>query len=110
MSADTAPAFSYDVTQLPPGRVGFHRWRWELWHGAMLVGAGWVTAPGQVERALRRAASRRMHQLHGVTPLRPEAARFLGTLRPGAPARLQTGVGVCLLVPRVDPSAASAAA
>jgi hypothetical protein len=92
--------FSYAVEVLPPGRLPFHRWRWELWQGAWMLAAGWCTAPASAERALLRAASRRMHELRGVRALRPERARLLdGALRPGRQARVETGVGVCLLVP-----------
>lgn len=105
-----APSFSYAFETVAPGRFPFARWRWELWQGMVLVSAGWVTEPRQVERALRRAASRRMHQMVGVWPLRPEAATLLDDLSPSAPARLDTGVGVCLLVPRRVPELASRAA
>jgi hypothetical protein len=86
----------------------FHRWRWELWHGALMVAAGWCTAPATAERALLRAASRRMHELCGVRPLRPDGGRLLDALRPGAAARVDCGVGVCVLVPQAQPGAAAA--
>lgn len=91
--------FGYAVQALEPGRLPFRRWRWELWHGAWLLGAGWCTAPALAERALLRAASRRVHELRGVRALRPDAARPLDALRPGRTARVDTGAGVCLLVP-----------
>jgi hypothetical protein len=92
--------FSFAVEALAPGRFPFHRWRWELWQGAWLLAAGWCTAPAAAERALLRAASRRMHELQGVRALRPERARLLdGALRPGRATRVETGVGTCLLVP-----------
>jgi hypothetical protein len=94
------PEFSYAVELLPPGRLPFHRWRWELWQGAWLLGAGWSTAPSGAERALLRAASRRVHELRGVRALRPERARLIDALRPGTVARVDTGAGECLLVPR----------
>lgn len=102
------PEFSYAVEPLPPGRLPFHRWRWELWQGAWMLAAGWCTAPAAAQRALLRAASRRMHELQGVRALRLDAARPLDTLRPGAAARVDTGVGVCLLVPRALDEAAAA--
>jgi hypothetical protein len=92
------PAFSYRVETLRPGRFPFHRWRWELWDGALLLAAGWATTPPGAERALRRAVARRMHELSGVHPLRLDLARFLDPLRRGAATRVDTGVGVCLLV------------
>lgn len=92
--------FSYAVEALAPGRLPFHRWRWELWQGAWMVGAGWCTAPDAAKRALLRAATRRMHELRGVRALRPERARLLDeSLHPARPTRLDTAVGVCLLVP-----------
>jgi hypothetical protein len=94
----TPVSFAYEVRELPPGAFPFRRWRWELWHEELLLAAGWVMRPTQVERALRRAASRRLHQIAGVTALRPERARLIGALEPGQPARLETGVGTCLLV------------
>jgi hypothetical protein len=91
--------FRYFVGALPPGRLPFRRWRWELWQGAWLLAAGWCTAPAAAERALMRAASRRLHELRGVRALRPERARLVDVLRPGRPARVDTGVGMCVLVP-----------
>lgn len=100
--------FGYAVELLPPGRMPFHRWRWELWQGALMLAAGWSTAPAAAERALLRAASRRMHELYGVRPLRPDGARLLDALRPGAAVRVDCGVGVCVLVPQAEPAAAAA--
>lgn len=103
--------FSYAVEALPPGHLPFHRWRWELWQGAWMLAAGWCTAPAAAERALLRAASRRLHELRGVHALRPERARLLDALRSTRPSRVDTGVGLCLLVPRAaaEPGAAAAA-
>jgi hypothetical protein len=94
--------FGYAVEQLPPGRLPFHRWRWELWHDAWMLGAGWCTAPAAAERALLRAAARRVHELRGVRALRLDHARALDALRPGRVARVDTGAGLCLLVPRAE--------
>ena len=99
--------FGYEVEQLPPGRLPFHRWRWELWHGAWMLGAGWCTAPAAAERALLRAAARRVHELRGVRALRLDNARALDALRPGRTARVDTGAGLCLLVPRMETGGAS---
>ena len=100
--------FGYTVEPLRPGRVPFHRWRWELWQGAWLVAAGWCTAPAAAERALLRAASRRLHELLGVRALRPERARPMDALRPGAAVRVDCGAGECVLVPRPEPEARAA--
>jgi hypothetical protein len=94
--------FAYAVQALEPGRLPFRRWRWELWHGAWMLGAGWCTAPGAAERALLRAASRRVHELRGVRALRHDHVRALDAWRPGRTARVDTGAGVCLLVPLAD--------
>ncbi|HZO36522.1 MAG TPA: hypothetical protein VFB41_06560 [Solirubrobacteraceae bacterium] len=107
---DAPVSFAYLVRELPPERFPFRRWRWELWQGALLVAAGWVTTPRGVERALRRAGSRRLHHLAGVTALRPDRARLLDTLTPDRPARLETGVGTCLLVAANAPETDAVAA
>jgi len=91
--------FRYSVVLLPPGRLPFRRWRWELWQGAVLLAAGWCTTPPAAERAVLRAASRRVHELRGVRALRLDRWRLLDALRPGRPARLDTGAGLCVLVP-----------
>jgi hypothetical protein len=102
--------FLYAVEPLPPGRLPFHRWRWELWQGAWMLAAGWCTAPAQAERALLRAASRRVHELRGVRALRPDRAEPLdGAPGRGRTTRVDTGAGVCVLVPR-EPAGATAQA
>jgi hypothetical protein len=101
--------FSYAVELLPPGRLPFHRWRWELWQGAWLLGAGWGTAPADAERALLRAATRRVHEMLGVRALRLDGGRMVDDLRPGRSVRVDTGAGLCLLVPRTAPDVAAAA-
>jgi hypothetical protein len=102
--------FRYAVEPLPPGRWPFHRWRWELWQGAWMLAAGWCTAPADAQRALLKAASRRVHELRGVRALRPDRARPLDALRPGRPVRVDTGAGLCLLVPLAADAAPVAAA
>jgi hypothetical protein len=100
--------FLYAVEALPPGRLPFHRWRWELWQGAWMLAAGWCTEPATAERALLRAASRRVHELRGVRALRPERARALdGPPGRGRQTRVETGAGVCLLLPRAPALAAA---
>jgi len=102
--------FHYAVHTLPPGRLPFHRWRWELWQGAWMLAAGWCTAPADAQRALLRAASRRVHELRGVRALRPDRARLLDGLHPARSARVDTGAGLCLLVPLGTQDAQVAAA
>ncbi|MEA2459543.1 MAG: hypothetical protein QOC95_2515 [Thermoleophilaceae bacterium] len=107
---DEAPReFQYGLSELPPGRVPFRRWRWELWHGARLVRCGWRLSPADAERALRTAASRRAHELIGVRPLRPERTRASGSFATGSSVRVDCGAVTCVLVPRRDEAAAVAA-
>src|SRR5918997_7130488 len=86
-SVQDGPAFEYALHPLPPGRVGFRRWRWELWEGALLLASGWRVTPRDAERALRTAASRRAHERIGVRALRPQAARELDSFATGGSGR-----------------------
>jgi hypothetical protein len=99
------PQFAYAFHQLPPSRAGLRRWRWELWHGAALVAAGWRLSQEHAERALCTAASRRGHAQLGLHPLRPERAAAAGTLGAGGAVRLDCGAFECLLVPRLPGAA-----
>jgi hypothetical protein len=101
------PHFAYALHPLAPGRGGLRRWRWELWHGAGLVAAGWRLSQEQAERALCTAASRRGHAQLGLHPLRPERHRAERTagLGAGAPVRVDCGAFECLLVPRLPGAA-----
>ena len=94
------PTFEYDLRELPPGRVPFRRWRWELWHRGALMRCGWRITPDDADRALRSAASRRAHDLVGLKPLRPESARANGPLGPRATVTLDCGAVRCVLAPR----------
>ena len=92
--------FAYSLYPLPPGRMPFRRWRWELWHGAHLVAAGWrlsrptpaarcgctppITGTGCSACPRRRAT--------------PRVAR--GDLAPGTTERVAIGSITALLVPR----------
>ena len=58
--------FDYALYALPPGRLPFRRWRWELWHGANLVAAGWRLARPDAGRALRVHAAEFGHRLFGL--------------------------------------------
>lgn len=100
------PHFAYALHPLAPDRVGLgHRWRWELWHGAALVAAGWRLTQEHAERALCAAASRRGHAQLGLHPLRPERTEAPGGLRVGAEVRVDCGAFECLLVPRLPGAA-----
>lgn len=98
--AAAVTSFEYDLRELPPGRVPFRRWRWELWHRGLLLRCGWRITPDDAERALRSAASRRAHEMVGVRPLRPESARPSPAFKPGAVVTLDCGTLTCLLQPR----------
>jgi hypothetical protein len=92
--------FAYALHRLPPGRFPFARWRWELWHGAELIAAGWRLSRADAGRALRLQAAEFGHRLFGLpVPARdPRAGR--GDLRPGSSERLAIGPISALLVPR----------
>ena len=59
--------FAYALYRLPPGRLPFSRWRWELWHGSNLVAAGWRLARPDAGRALRVRAAEFGHRLFDAT-------------------------------------------
>jgi hypothetical protein len=91
---------TYALHLLAPGRLGFRRWRWELWHGPQLVAAGWrVTAP-HAQRALRTHASRYAHRLHGLHPLRPESAAAPESMWRGETVTVDCGALTVRLTPR----------
>jgi len=92
--------FSYTFHALPPGRLGFRRWRWELWHGPALVAAGWRLTPAHAERALRTAASRMAHRLLGVHALHPERTEAMTGFAPHGAVHVDCGAVACRLVPR----------
>jgi len=92
--------FSYALHPLPPGRLPFSRWRWELWHGSTLVAAGWRLSRPQAGRALRVHAAEFGHRLFGLPAPARDPQAGSGDLRPGAAERLSIGSITCLLVPR----------
>jgi hypothetical protein len=99
------PQFAYAFHPLPPSRAGLRRWRWELWHGASLVAAGWRLSKEHAERALCTAASKRGHAQLGLHPLRPDRTAAPGGLGAGAPVKLDCGAFECELVPRLPGAA-----
>ena len=101
--------FAYALHELPPGRLPFRRWRWELWHGATLVAAGWRLSRPQAGRALRLSAAEFGHRLFGLPAPPREPAAGRGDLRPGSAERLAIGPITCLLVPRALEQAAPVA-
>ena len=92
--------FGYALHELPPGRLPFRRWRWELWHGSSLIAAGWRLARADAGRALRLHAADHGHNLFGLPapPRDPGSGR--GDLTPGTTERLAIGPITALLVPR----------
>jgi hypothetical protein len=91
-------SFTYVLHELPPGRLPFRRWRFELWHGARLEAAGWRMSERDAARALRTHGSRVGHRMFG---LRPPLGEGPGpAFRPGAVIRVQHGAVTFSLVPR----------
>jgi len=92
--------FGYALHPLEPGRMGLHRWRWELWHGAYLAAAGWRLSRRDAERALARHGAAFGHRLFGLrTPAHVPAALEREGLRPAATVRIDTGTIAFELVP-----------
>ena len=91
-------SFSYRLYELPPGRLPFRRWRWELWHGARLEAAGWRLSQSDATRALRMHGSRVGHRLFGLRPPLDEARE--PEFVPGAAVRVRHGAVAFALMPR----------
>ncbi|WP_205698354.1 hypothetical protein [Conexibacter sp. SYSU D00693] len=104
----TDTEFAYALELLPPGGWGFRRWRFELWHGARLIAAGWRLSREHAERALRTAASRAGHAMLGVHPLNPDRTSASGAFLTGATVRVDCGALTCVLVPRAETAAIQA--
>ena len=92
--------FSYALHVLPPGRLPFRRWRWELWHGATMIAAGWRLSRPQAARALRDHAAEFGHRLFGLPAPAHDPKVPADDIRPGAAERLAIGPITCVLVPR----------
>lgn len=91
-------SFGYALHELPPGRLPFRRWRWELWHGLRLEAAGWRLSERDAARALRVHASRVGHRLFGLRAPDDDGAGA-PPLRPGAAVRVRHGAIAFSLVP-----------
>ncbi len=63
---------TYDVHLLSAGRIPFRRWRWELWHGATLLAAGWTLDQLQAQRTIRVHAVSYAHRVNGLRVLHPD--------------------------------------
>jgi hypothetical protein len=92
--------FRYALHVLPPGRWGFRRWRWELWHGAALVAAGWRVSERDAGRAICRHAAAFGHRLFGLGTPPADLGSEAEALRPGRVHRLVAGAVTCVLTPR----------
>jgi hypothetical protein len=92
-------SFGYAVHELPPGRLPFRRWRWELWHGARLEAAGWRLTRRDAERALHAHATRVGHAIFGLRPPGPDVRASGPELGPGMAVRIETGTVAFSLVP-----------
>jgi hypothetical protein len=94
--------FHYALHELAPGRFGYRRWRWELWHGATLHATGWCGSKTGAEWALRTYAAKNAHRFFGLGAPGIEAMPELSgaPLAPGAVARFNTGHVEYELAPR----------
>jgi len=90
--------FRYVLHVLPPGRLPFRRWRWELWHGPHMLAAGWRVTERDAGRALCTHAAAFAHRLFGLPA--PKKQPPPADLKPGAVRRLVLGAVTCRLVPR----------
>ena len=61
--------FAYALYPLPPGRLPFRRWRWELWHGPTLV----ARRRGQPEQPVAELGGVQAQRAAGVGPGEPPA-------------------------------------
>jgi hypothetical protein len=92
--------FGYALHPLAPGRFGFRRWRYELWHGNHLHAAGWRTSRRAAESALRKHAARVGHAIFGLSPSPDAIAAGDGEVPQGATVRIDAGAVSLTLVPR----------
>jgi hypothetical protein len=92
--------FAYALYALPPGRLPFRRWRWELWHGSNLLAAGWRLSRADAGGALRARAAEFGHRLFGLPAPHADTRPLRRDLCPGTTERLAIGPITCLLVPR----------
>jgi len=98
MTAFEPLTLRYALHELPPGRLAFSRWRWELWHGPRLEATGWQLSERDAARSVRRYASRVGHRMLGVPP-RSTRSRDFAPFRPGASVNVRDGAVMVALVP-----------
>jgi len=89
----------YALHELPPGRLPFRRWRWELWHGARLEGTGWRLSERDASRAVQRHGALVGQRLLGLGTAPPPAPRELEPFRPGTTVHVRGGGVFFSLVP-----------
>ncbi len=89
----------YALHELPPGRLPFRRWRWELWHGARLEGTGWRLSQRDASRAVRRHGATVGRRLLGVPAAPARPPRDVEPFTPGATVHVSDGGVVFALVP-----------
>ncbi|MDP9346880.1 MAG: hypothetical protein M3P44_14445 [Actinomycetota bacterium] len=99
---------AYALHPLPPGRFGFRRWRWELWHGARLIAAGWRVHRADAAQALRAHGTDFAHQVFGLRPP-PRVTGPALDMQPGISTRIDAHGVSFVLVPRnLEPARATA--
>jgi hypothetical protein len=93
------PLYRYTVEPMPPSRLG-RRWRWTLFHGDLLLAAGWRMSERRALHGLRTAAARAAHEALGMRALRPDRTWPEPPFRAGTTVRLEAGPVACILAPR----------
>lgn len=92
--------FAYALHPLPAGRMGFRRWRWELWHGRALLAAGWRLDRADAVRAIQSHGTRVAMRMFGLRRPVPALPEPVSDLLPGASLRVVAGTVSFGLVPR----------
>jgi len=93
-------AFAYTLHPLPPGRFGFRRWRWELWHGRALMAAGWRVDRAGACRALQAHGTQVAARMFGLRRALPDAREHVSDIAPGSTLRVEAGAISFVLIPR----------
>lgn len=89
--------FAYAIHPLPLGGYGFRRWRFEVWHGAAMVAAGWRVSERDASRAIESLACDRARHMFGLDAT---ARRRREGFRTGASVRVDDAGVAFELVPR----------
>lgn len=98
---------AYALHPLAPGRFGFRRWRYELWHGARLIAAGWRVQRPDAAQALRTHGTDFAHHLFGLRPP-PRVEEPAQDMLPGMRTRVDAHGVSFVLVPRnLEPARAT---